>query len=311
MPKSPGLSRSNTPFLVAANVALSWFQAVGIPARQLSETKLLVDNRLEVSLFDSSGVKPTDCGLAIDARELASSSTAMAIGAWHRITIALGKGQPNPVSRGTPAAVQWAASPVEDGQEEVQLMVGRKTVKTSDILMSSLRLSEYRQSPDLPKDVEAKYAEVIKSTTGAFYRRNRLALEAQGLTRNDLSMAGLVWATNFHHRYRQETDERKTIKFLGNYIQQRLSQLARYGHFYKSAPVHFHLVDDLDLRCADDGEPTIEDVNDALREKVSYLPREELARRVNKAVAEAPELAPAAKRLMALTPRVGDFLHDF
>lgn len=275
MPNASGLSRSTTPLLVAANVACSWLTAVGIANRQVGESQFLVDGRLLVTLYDSSVEKRPDVGsgqLALDARELASTNTSISVPAWHRITETIGKGQPNPICR-----------PAAKGRQQ-------------DILMRSLRLAEFHQAPALPKPAEEKYQDVIRSTTGAFYSRNRQAMDAAGLERADLHCAGLVWAANFHHRYRRETEELKTVKFLGRYIQQRCAQLARYGAFNRTSPVIY--TDTLDTYDHAEVEgPSTDDVTNELMDKLSYMPAEELRQRIADATRRHPNLATAGKRL--------------
>lgn len=274
MPNASGLSRSQTPHLVAANVACSWLTAQGIPNRQIGENRFLVDNRLVVQLFDSTvDKKPDDVAgqLNLDARELASTNTSISVPAWHRITRFLGKGEPNPIER-----------PAMKGRQQ-------------DILMRSLRLAEFHQAPALPKEAETKYQDVIRSTTGTFYRRNRDAMAAVGLERNDLLSAGLVWAANFHHRYRREDNEIMTIKFLGRYIQQRCSQLARYGAFNRTSPVIYTDTMDVYDYAEHDG-PTPEEITKDLEERVSFMPKDQLRSRLEMVSASNPELAAAAKR---------------
>lgn len=271
MPKVTGLSRSATPHLVANNVACSWLSAIGASPRQIDEKTFIVDD-VTVHLYDSQNESPGQDGLHIDARELASTALTISLPAWHRITQAIGRGAPTPVNR-----------PVAVGRQK-------------DILMRALRLAEFSQAPLLTPASEALYRSVIRSTTGAFYSRNRQAMEAVGLERADLICAGLVWAANFHHRYRREASEQTTVKLLGRYVQQRCAQLARYGSFNRTSPIIY--TDTLDVydHAPPEG-PSDDEVTTTLLERASYMPKEELESRLSGALQQNPNLSRFAKRL--------------
>ena len=176
--------------------------------------------------------------------------------------------------------------------------------RQDDPLSRAMRLSEYRQAPPLDASSAAMYDSVIRGTVGKWHRRNRISLDAAGITKDDLLHAGHIWACNFHHRYRREDNVEVSVKFLGRYIQQRCAQLAGYAGFFcvKDRGVQQPIVlytDDIEAfdHGAED-EPTREEVTAELRDRLTYLRPTDLKKRVLAAVEMDPSLEKAAKRIL-------------
>lgn len=273
----PKLSRSKDPIFVAVNVATSWLSHVGIPNQRLARDRILSAGK-QVVFYD--GAPSGEADIFLNSREMASPDLDTSLAAFWQLTEAAGRGRPRPVR----AAVERGAQ--------------------DDSLSRALRLTEFQQAPPLKPEDMAFYDPVVRGTLSKWYRRNRTSLEVAGITREDLLNAGILWATNFHHRYRRVDEPEVGLKFLGRYCQQRCAQLARYSGFFHtknqaaapSAIIYTDSIESFDVGAED--EPTAEEITAELRDRLSYLRPAEARQKIEAAIALHPNLAKAGQRLL-------------
>jgi hypothetical protein len=277
------LSRSQTPFLVATNVLTSWLEHLKIPHRLTSDSTVVV-GEVSFRLFDSQAAnKPEWSSHPIDVRALASSNPDISLRALHKITETAGFGTPNPMRSRIRAKRQQHAG------------------------LSALRLAEYAQAPDLSPRTLALYMPTIAATINGFCGswHNNMNLRRACLSHEDLINAGVIWATNFHHRYRRSGDDLDTRRLLRHYIQQRLVHLLalqsnKTKHVTStvsldhqtSEAIDKEVMEKRDVDSVDSKQNHLED----LQERLSYMPAPEFQIRLQRAVEQNPELKWLATR---------------
>lgn len=279
------LSRSQTPFLVATNVLTSWLDHLKIPCTMTSEETVRVGD-LNFRLFDSKKREaPEWSDRVVDVRALASSNPTTSLAALHSMTAAAGFGAPNPMRcQGKPRRQQQAG-------------------------LSALRLAEYAQAPDLRPEVLSVYLPTITATVGSFCSSwsNTMNLRRSCLSHSDLVNAGVVWATNFHHRYRRPDDADGTRRLLRHYIQQRLVHLLTLQASKTKHVTGFVTLDSRTMEAMDHGAiKALMEYADAgddhhqrtadLQDRLKYMPTPEFQIRLQRAVEKNPELGWLATR---------------
>lgn len=278
------LSRSQTPFLVATNVLTSWLGHLKIPHRLTSDSTIVIGD-LAFRLFDSrKSSAPMWSNHAIDVRALASSNPDTSLAAFWSMTSAAGFGKPNPMRSRTRARRQQQAG------------------------LSALRLAEYAQAPDLSPEALATYMPTITATVNGFCASwaNSLGLRRACLSHGDLVNAGVIWATNFHHRYRRPNDADGTRRLLRHYVQQRLVHLLSLQAAKTKHVSAFVALDSKATEALDhDALEALIDHNtpddrfehaETLKERLSYMPAPEFQIRLQRAVEKNPDLGWLATR---------------
>jgi hypothetical protein len=273
------LSRSRTPFLVATNVLTSWLDSLKIPYRLTSDSTIAVGD-LAFRLYDSQakGMEFASQRL-VDVREMASCSPRVSLGAFWSITEAAGYGKPDPMRSSHQANRRQQAG------------------------FSALRLAEYAQAPDLSKEILETYQPVILATVNSFYFswNKSLRLRKASLSREDLLNAGIIWATNFHHRYRRSSIE-DNRRLLRHYIQQRINHyLALHADKTKAVTSIVSLdkggIEQLEHEHFDvPSESNRYEHTQDLAEKLSYMSPAEFQARLQGAIEKNPELGWLATR---------------
>jgi hypothetical protein len=273
------LSRSQTPFLVATNVLTSWLDSLKIPYRLTTDSTIMIGD-VAFRLYDSQG-QPLGFSARnlVDVREIASCNPQVSLGAFWAITQVAGYGKPDPMRSSCQASRRQQAG------------------------FSALRLAEYAQAPDLSQEILKNYQPVILATVNSFFFNwgKSMGLRKASLTREDLLNAGIIWATNFHHRYRRASAE-DNRRLLRHYIQQRINHCLTLSASKTKAVTSMVSLDkdgieQLEHEHFYTPEETGRDAHTQdLAEQLAYMPPAEFRIRLQRAVEKNPELGWLATR---------------
>ena len=97
---------------------------------------------------------------------------------------------------------------------------------TSETDLTLMRHLEFRTAPDLSHADIEEYGYCVNIAANWFYRHNRVRLDRMCVSVEDLKQYGMVWMTNFLHRYRRDT-QKATASLLMNYLKQRYAEFHR------------------------------------------------------------------------------------
>jgi hypothetical protein len=136
----------------------------------------------------------------LDLQSLLSTDPDLSLPEFHTLTQPAGYGKPIPVSR--------------------QHNFPKGNAK--DFFLTIIRHKEFRNAPDLDNDTIKKYHRIITNCAYAFKNRHYQILQDMGIEFKELYHWGLIWAHNFHHKYRALFASEETNQcYLAQHIKQR------------------------------------------------------------------------------------------
>lgn len=201
----------------------AWLEAIGISFEveglpEGSFDAMGPNGTIRVSIQTEHPVVITADVLVLLSGSITHKNRDVAMTEFHKLTERLGVGAPLPVDRGVAPA---------------------KRIYGDDHDLTIMRHNQFRQCPNPPAHVFAKYEQVITTACRFFLKQNYRMCRKLGYDLDDLKSYARVWATNFYGTGRvinpkRDENERLLYKFLrqrfaefhSQFVKRERSQLA-------------------------------------------------------------------------------------
>jgi len=262
------------PKLERAKIQLfSWFEAVGIPCRDVPDQLALTvqaktGTSKVVSINVPNEVQQHPCpvpkypgDLTIEFADIRAPNLTDAKNAFAKLTQALGYGALLPVDRGT-------------------------DLNDRDFDLYTMRHKEFRRSPNPTPEFFEKYRTIVQKAVNHFYYPNQAFCARVGMDRDDIMAYAWLYAITYEANFRVLTvTKNDNIRLLTNHLKQRLGALQKRFQM-RAKKLCSENVDDIDkiLNLSTATHEGTFEPSEALYSNLRKLPKPLAIQKLNQAV---------------------------